>query len=239
MKCYSYSVTRTEIMRIISVVMPQHNRLLKSVTNPFESSFNQQRGVGMIEVLVTLVILSVGLLGVASLQFVGSFSNKEALARTQAVMVTEQLTERLRASMQTSAVTDGFVVDNQYFDNDIYNFANLSCSSGATDYECYCNAIPAAVPNCQTGQCNSAQLATFDAYQMSCALSKENPQATIQLSCDDLDNIDADDCTAGSIHKIIIKWPVQNWRNSVKKGNTNCNSASGDSYDCVVKEVTL
>ena len=44
---------------------------------------NYQQGVGMIEVLVTLFIVSVGLLGVAYLQIVGSFTNSEALSRSQ------------------------------------------------------------------------------------------------------------------------------------------------------------
>ena len=79
-----------------------------------------QKGVGMIEVLITLVILAVGLLGVASLQFVGSFANKEALARTQAVLVTQQMTERLRAATVASSVTDGFVIHNNYVDDDYY-----------------------------------------------------------------------------------------------------------------------
>ena len=42
-------------------------------------------GVGMVEILVTLFILTVGLLGVASLQFVSAFSNADALHRSQAV----------------------------------------------------------------------------------------------------------------------------------------------------------
>ncbi|MEP4099540.1 type IV pilus modification protein PilV, partial [Paraglaciecola sp.] len=100
-------------------------------------SKHAQYGLGMIEVLVTLFILSVGLLGVAYLQFVGSFTNSEALSRSQSVLVAQQLTERLRANATFSAVGNGLIVDNTYFDEDIYNFSTLSCTSGLP-HECYC-----------------------------------------------------------------------------------------------------
>jgi type IV pilus assembly protein PilV len=199
----------------------------------------QQRGVGMIEVLITLVILAVGLLGVASLQFIGSFANKEALSRTQAVMVTEQMTERLRASTVGSLVSDGFVVHNNYFEDDNYNFNNLSCGISEPLFECYCLEIPVEIPNCQTNDCDASGLAIFDAYQMSCSMVRENPNAIISVSCDDTDATDTDACTAGSIHNVMVKWPAQSWRDDIKKANSNCNADDSAEYDCVVKTVTL
>ncbi|AEP29197.1 prepilin-type N-terminal cleavage/methylation domain-containing protein [Brumicola nitratireducens] len=203
-------------------------------------SKRSQRGLGMIEVLVTLFILSIGLLGVASLQFVGSFSNADALNRTQAVFVAQQFSERLNANAMSSDVADGFVVDNAYFDEDIYNFANLTCSTaGASAYDCHCKAHPSAVANCQTGDCNSAELAEFDAYQMSCAAVRNNPNAKISLSCTDKDLGDTDLCTAGSIHEVIVSWPVRNWQGNERVLNSACNKTTGDSNDCVVIEVAL
>ena len=210
------------------------NRLIQQA-----NLYKRQRGVGMVEVLITLVILAIGLLGVASLQFIGSFANKEALARTQAVMVTQQMTERLRAGTVASLVTDGFVVNNNYFDDLNYNFGNLSCNSSAPPYECHCLTVPAAIPNCQVNDCDASDLALFDAYQMSCSMVRENPNATISVSCVDMDTTDTDACTAGSIHKIMVKWPSQSWRDDFKKSNTNCNENNASEYDCVVKEVTL
>jgi type IV pilus assembly protein PilV len=208
-------------------------------TTVAKGTLAHQRGVGMIEVLVTLLVLSVGLLGVASLQFVGSFSNKEALARTHAVMIAQQMSERLRASTVASQVTDGFVVHNNYFDEDIYNFGNLSCGSSLSDHACHCPAIPATIPNCQTGECSADEVATFDAYQMSCSLARETPSATLEVSCDDSNTADADACTAGSIHTILVKWPMQSWRGQVKNANQKCNTTGQQDFDCVVVEVTL
>lgn len=194
----------------------------------------------MIEVLVTLFILSIGLLGVASLQLVASFSNADALNRTQAVFVTQQFSERLNANAKSSDVADGFVVDNAYFDENIYNFANLTCSSaGKSAYECHCKAHPSAVANCQTGDCNSAELAEFDAYQISCAAVRNNPNAKISLSCIDKDLGDTDLCTAGSIHEVIVSWPVRSWQGNERALNRACNKGSSDSNDCVVIGLAL
>ena len=60
--------------------------------------------MGMVEILVTLFILTVGLLGVASLQFVSAFSNADALHRSQAVLVAQQFSERLRAAAEPYAL---------------------------------------------------------------------------------------------------------------------------------------
>lgn len=209
------------------------------ITHKYSTNRLSQKGVGMIEVLITLVILAVGLLGVASLQFVGSFSNKEALARTQAVLVTQQMTERMRAASVASATTDGFVIHNNYVVDNYYNFNNLSCTGTTPAYECHCLTVPAAIPNCESGECDAADLAIFDAYQMSCSVVRENPEATINISCNDNNIADSDACTAGSIHKIIVKWPVQLWRDDFKQANANCNESGSNDSDCVVKEVVL
>lgn len=209
-------------------------------SSKYSTMLISQKGVGMIEVLVTLVILAVGLLGVASLQFVGSFNNKEALARTQAVMLAQQMSERLRASIVPSLVTDGFVVNNNYFDPDIYNFGNLSCSSGTSDYACFCNVIPAAIVDCQSNECSADDIAIFDAYQMTCSAVSQNPNVEIEVSCvNDSNPGDTDLCTAGSIHSILVKWPMKSWGDQYKKANERCNTSSSAEYDCVALEVAL
>ncbi len=194
----------------------------------------------MIEVLVTLFILSIGLLGVASLQFVGSFSNADALNRTLAVFVAQQFSERLSANAKPSDAADGFVVDNAYFDEDKYNFANLTCLTIDTSaYDCHCKAHPSAVANCQAGDCDSAELAEFDAYEMSCAAVRNNLNAKISLSCTDKDLDDTALCTAGSIHEVIVSWPVRNWQGNERALNSACNKTASDSNDCVVVKVAL
>ncbi len=56
------------------------------------------RGIGMIEVLVTLLVVSVGFLSMAGLQTVAKRSNFDAVQRTTAVILTQDILEKMRAN---------------------------------------------------------------------------------------------------------------------------------------------
>lgn len=58
----------------------------------------RQRGFTLIEILVAVIVLSVGLLGVASLQIASKRGNFEAMQRSAATMYAESLVERMRAN---------------------------------------------------------------------------------------------------------------------------------------------
>lgn len=55
-------------------------------------------GVGMIEVLITLLLVSVGFLNIAALQTVAKKSNFASLQRTTAVVLAHDIVERMRAN---------------------------------------------------------------------------------------------------------------------------------------------
>lgn len=57
-----------------------------------------QRGVTLLEVLVSIVVLSVGLLGYAGLQTVSMKNNTSAFQRSQATMLTYDIVDRMRAN---------------------------------------------------------------------------------------------------------------------------------------------
>ncbi len=200
---------------------------------------HNQQGVGMIEVLITLFILSIGLLGVASLQFVSSFSNSDALNRTQSIIVAQQLAERMRASASMSLVGDGMVVDDTYFDDSIYNFANLSCDGNGQAYPCYCLTLPADIPNCNENTCTAAQIATFDGYEASCSAVVTNPSVNVEVNCRDIDAVDGEACSAGSRISILLSWPVENWQNIDRDLNADCNVNKTEPHDCVVVDLVL
>ena len=62
----------------------------------------RQRGVGMLEILVSVLVLAIGLLGLAALQSVGMKYNYQSYQRTQAVMLTYELTDRIRANSKNT-----------------------------------------------------------------------------------------------------------------------------------------
>jgi type IV pilus assembly protein PilV len=55
-------------------------------------------GFTLLEVMVALLILSVGLLGLAGLQIAGLRSNQNSYYRLQATLLAQDLTERMRAN---------------------------------------------------------------------------------------------------------------------------------------------
>ena len=66
------------------------------------------RGSGMtlVESLVALVVLSVGMLGVAGLMLTGIASNRSALYRTQAVNLVSDMADRIRANASARIAYD-------------------------------------------------------------------------------------------------------------------------------------
>lgn len=101
-----------------------------------------QRGLTMIEVLVALVILSVGVLGVAGLQGISKRTNHQALQRTLATHLADEIIERIRANPTAAAS---------------YHTGTTSPLGGGT-----ITAEPS--PDCGTSACDSSQLATHDLW---------------------------------------------------------------------------
>ena len=57
-----------------------------------------QRGVGLIEVLIALVVTSIGLLGLAALQGKAQQAEMESYQRSQALILLQDMSSRLRAN---------------------------------------------------------------------------------------------------------------------------------------------
>jgi len=99
------------------------------------------RGVTLIEVLVALVIVAVGLLGLAGLQVRGLSIQKDAHGRAIATQLALDLADRMRANRVPGTLTPP--ID--------YTFTSA-----------YSTALPTASTNCASVVCNEAQQAQFD-----------------------------------------------------------------------------
>ncbi len=71
---------------------------VKMVIEQNLSSVHAQAGVGMIEVLVAIIILSIGLLGLAGLQTAGLKNNQSAGFRSTATMMAYGILDSMRAN---------------------------------------------------------------------------------------------------------------------------------------------
>lgn len=85
-------------------------------------SIARNKGFSMIEVLVAVVVLAVGLLGIAGLQAVGLKNNHSAYMRTQAVFQITSIFDRMRAN---NALTAGYLATN-------YNTTFTATPSGSS-----------------------------------------------------------------------------------------------------------
>ena len=66
-------------------------------------SRSTQRGVGLIEVMIAFVIVSIGVLAIIGMQVTGKQTNNEAVQRTAASHLAADIIERLRANPTASA----------------------------------------------------------------------------------------------------------------------------------------
>ena len=66
--------------------------------NRYLPAIRGQRGVGLIEVLVASVVLSIGLLGLAALQSRSLQNNQSSVQRTQAVLLSYFMLDAMRAN---------------------------------------------------------------------------------------------------------------------------------------------
>ena len=111
-----------------------------------------QRGFSMIEVLVTLLIVSLALLGTAGLQAYAMRLNQGGQFRTQAVFLAADLAERMEAN-KAGVVAGSYALA-------------LSSDPGALSTAC------------MTGTCTAATLAAFDLSQWQSAIAASLPQSS-------------------------------------------------------------
>lgn len=104
-----------------------------------------QRGVGMVEVLIALLLMAIGVLGYAALQVRAVEATSQALNRSQAMVILRGLAEEIRVNNAAQSS----------YPTAISGFANATTAPAlGTNTNCYTATA-----------CTSAQLAAFDAYQ--------------------------------------------------------------------------
>jgi type IV pilus assembly protein PilV len=106
-------------------------------------TLKMQRGVSLIEVLVTLVIISIGLLGTASLQVVSKRANFESVQRTTAAQLANDYLQRMRGNR---SALDNYLVDTSLGGKSLGDTPAKDCAADGVD-------------------CVNSELASFDQWQ--------------------------------------------------------------------------
>ena len=76
---------------------------VKRASRALRSGPAQVRGIGLIEVMVSLVVLAIGLLGIAAMQSLALRGGQGSLESSQAVMQTTSVIEAMRANRANAA----------------------------------------------------------------------------------------------------------------------------------------
>jgi type IV pilus assembly protein PilV len=82
--------------------------------------FRGNRGFTLVEALVAMVVLSIGMLGIAALGIESLRASRAALVRTEAVTLATDMADRIRANRDAGAAYAGAAADA----------ANLECEAG-------------------------------------------------------------------------------------------------------------
>jgi len=78
--------------------------------------FRRQRGVTLIEILITLLVLAIGLLGLAALQGVSLRAGQISMNRTQATNLAYEVIDHARANRSQIAL-NGSLPNQPFFEN--------------------------------------------------------------------------------------------------------------------------
>lgn len=151
---------------------------------------NRQRGVGMLEVLIALVLLTSTLLGATALQLTGLQTNRSAYYRTQASILAYDIADRIRINASYALA-----------DESNYTFSTASSAVSSS-------------PNCitNTSGCSQAGLRAQDVREWSehffdvtgidndgSAYKPVLPNGVGQVLAD------------GSTYNVIIQWDELDW----------------------------
>lgn len=141
-------------------------------------AIHRSRGVSMVEVLVSVVVLSVGILGNAALYFTALQAKSTALARMQAVNLVNDMADRIRANHTAGPAYE------------------IAPATVAPLPQVNCVATNSG----QSTVCTPAEMAAADLYLWSTAVGSA-------LSGKAIRSIAVDMSTAPPTYTIMITWP--------------------------------
>jgi len=151
--------------------------IFRHTEEPFRS--NREHGFSLLEVLIALLVLSVGLLGIAGLQTISLKYNHQSYERTQATVLISEMFEKITAN-PVAASSGSFDA-----------IADTDTSGSFTGYG-----------SCPTN-CTPAQLATFELFRWKRSI--EDPRRLAQGRGAITRIPDPDGATA-HVYEITISW---------------------------------
>ena len=107
---------------------------------------NNQKGVGLMEVLVALLLLAIGVLGYSALQLRAIDASSEALYRSQGMLILRGIADNIRANP----------AGQSNYPTAVRSYTSSTTAPTAPTVNCFNVA--------EAQRCTPAQMATYDAY---------------------------------------------------------------------------
>lgn len=148
------------------------------------------KGFTLIEVLISVLILGIGMLGIINLQSRALMDNQDAYLRSQAIFLAYNMSDRIRANADAWNSADLTNYPTSFVP--AYAFCSTYDPVTATV------ATPAATPIA----CTATQLAQYDAYRWSADVADMLPNGTVTLTRVD----DPITTAADNIIRLTINW---------------------------------
>ncbi|MEO1574289.1 MAG: type IV pilus modification protein PilV [Pseudomonadota bacterium] len=136
-----------------------------------------QAGFSLLEVLVALVVLSIGLMGIASMQVVGLQFNQQAMTTARAIELAGDMADRIRASNDAGRMLDvwdnsgGAAVPVSNYETD-FGPAGAAPATPCSDFN-GATVTPGVLDGCSATAAAPypAALANFDVWQWKTSLA--------------------------------------------------------------------
>jgi type IV pilus assembly protein PilV len=165
----------------------------------------KEAGIGLIEVLVTIVITTIGLLGLSALQMQSIRSVSDTGNRGHAVWIANDLINRISANEIALA---------NYVTND-----ELGCNAIPGDLKICASYFSAGAQLAPEADCTNADLAVFDQYDALCGINAIIGEDAFSSSASFINTpgLEINDIGDGD-YQIIISWNSKSAGTSIKPG---------------------
>lgn len=156
---------------------------------------SSQSGYSLIEVLVAVVIIAVGILGIAGLQVISIQQNRSALVRAEATKYASDILDRVRVNKGVNYAPTALTTD------------------------------PATPTDCRAVTCNQTEMMGFDISYWKCSINHKDSAGGVYAACTALGFTSTDnfipggqggiEITADNVYEVMVRWKedevANNW----------------------------
>ena len=152
----------------------------------------QQTGFSLLEVLIALVVLSIGLLGHSKIQALSVRAGTDAHLRTEATFLANDMIERMRANRPS--VASGYYAGISYATIDCTGAPAKICSEGTAG---------------AAADCTTTEMADEDAFNWFCDVTAALPNGGVAVS------------SAAGVYSVQVSWDGLDENGNVQNRNVS------------------